>query len=973
MNRERPQGAGCRHFGGISWSAFSLFSVIFYSGFLHFTLLIRPLWYEINGFIVDITGIHADYVIILFAVTCLLAALHAIDVVIHCGRRSEREPVRISPVLRAISVVASLVWGVLLYVLISEGATSIPSIISCTGICVHFSLFFLIVSILLLAFHRVSRRHESVTVQSDAIFYPNRILAAVLCIAFVAAGLWSRSSDLNRWPPRRSAGDEGWRAGWITVPDRTPLDTLCPRLFKYRENMWVCFRKRVVLEEVPRRLIAKIGADSRYWLWINGVPVVREGGLKRGPNPHDTYYDEVDLSGRLRKGENVIAVLLWFFGKEGFSHNDSGTAALIFECGHNGGGVISDGSWKVRVHPAFYTTGAPIPNYRLPEANIAFDARRDMPQWTGLDFDDSGWGDAQVLGRPPVPPFHRLVKRPIPLWKAGRLRRYEYQTVSRDTGGNRVIQCGLPYNAQVSPYLAVDSPEGLTIGIQTDNYEGGGAYSVRMEYRTSEGAQSFEFPSWMNGHRVRYTLPPGVRVIDLRYRESGYDTSFAGSFHCNDDFLNALWKKSARTLYLCMRDSFMDCPDRERAQWWGGDIVLDIPQAFYALDVRSHALMKKAIDELVDWRKSDGTLYAPIPSGNWFNELPIQMLAAIGHYGFWTYYLYSGDRETVRRAYPHARRYLSLWKTRESGLVIPRPGDWNWADWGSNIDVEAFTDEWYYLALMGMNEMAAALGREKDAGSYEKRMASFRNAFQRRYWTDSGYRSPGYTGVTDDRVNALAVTSGLASPEKYPRLKKILVSSRFASPYMEKYVIEALVAMGYADEGLARLKERYHKMVASSYSTLWEGWDIGSSVYGGGTNNHSWAGGGLIVLSGYIAGIMPVRPGFREFRVLPREGGLTSVDASMRTVRGDIRLSVRDDTSVYRLSIVVPGGTRAGVYLHRFNGERRPAKTITVNRRVVLRGSRFVAGPGVDSVVQDRVGYYRIGLHPGSYRITVRY
>ncbi|MFR7465122.1 MAG: hypothetical protein ACLUVG_09725 [Phocaeicola vulgatus] len=30
-----------------------------------------------------------------------------------------------------------------------------------------------------------------------------------------------------------------------------------------------------------------------------------------------------------------------------------------------------------------------------------------------------------------------------------------------------------------------------------------------------------------------------------------------------------MWEKSQRTLYITMRDTYMDCPDRERAQWWG--------------------------------------------------------------------------------------------------------------------------------------------------------------------------------------------------------------------------------------------------------------------------------------------------------------------------------------------------------------------------------------------------------------------
>lgn len=54
---------------------------------------------------------------------------------------------------------------------------------------------------------------------------------------------------------------------------------------------WLCFRKEISVEKDASHNLLKIAADSKYWLWINGELVVREGGLKRGPNPKDTYCD----------------------------------------------------------------------------------------------------------------------------------------------------------------------------------------------------------------------------------------------------------------------------------------------------------------------------------------------------------------------------------------------------------------------------------------------------------------------------------------------------------------------------------------------------------------------------------------------------------------------------------------------------------------------------------------------------------
>ena len=95
-------------------------------------------------------------------------------------------------------------------------------------------------------------------------------------------------------------------------------------------NTWMTFRKDIILPKRPEKAVAQIAVDSKYWLWINGQLAVFEGGVKRGPTPKDTYYDEVDLAPFLQKGKNQIAILVWYFGKEGFSHKSSGQAGLFW-------------------------------------------------------------------------------------------------------------------------------------------------------------------------------------------------------------------------------------------------------------------------------------------------------------------------------------------------------------------------------------------------------------------------------------------------------------------------------------------------------------------------------------------------------------------------------------------------------------------------------------------------------------------
>ena len=97
--------------------------------------------------------------------------------------------------------------------------------------------------------------------------------------------------------------------------------------------------------------------------------------------------------------------------------------------------------------------------------------------------------------------------------------------------------------------------------------------------------------------------------------------------------------------------------------------------------------MSKGIKELIAWQHSDGALSSPIPAGNYDSELPGQMLASIGYYGFWNYYMNTGDRETIAQVYPGVKRYLELWTLDSTGLTNFRGGSWTWGDWGEQRDI----------------------------------------------------------------------------------------------------------------------------------------------------------------------------------------------------------------------------------------------------------------------------------------------
>jgi hypothetical protein len=184
------------------------------------------------------------------------------------------------------------------------------------------------------------------------------------------------------------------------------------------------------------------------------------------------------------------------------------------------------------------------------------------------------------------------------------------------------LVCQMPYNCHFQPIIELEGKAGDSVYINSSNP------LVRYLTPTESfalvgGHQRYEAKNWISGEGAMYTIPAGVTVKSVQYHQTGFDTEFRGSFECNDNDYNILWKKGARTAYLCMRDWFYDCPDRERVGFWG-DGTPELNQCFYAFDEKSHRLCKELV-----LRPLDSTFY------------PGQQLEFLGEYGLWFYYLHS--------------------------------------------------------------------------------------------------------------------------------------------------------------------------------------------------------------------------------------------------------------------------------------------------------------------------------------------
>lgn len=745
-------------------------------------------------------------------------------------------------------------------------------------------------------------------------------------------------------------------------------------------NTWMSFRKIVSVNEVPEIVEAHIAADSKFWLWINGEMVLFEGGLSRGPSqadvwdrkekitPANSWYETVNIKSYLKKGKNTIALLVWFWGRETHkgTHIDSGKGGLLFSADIGNQKVVSDGTWKAIQHPGYDNTIEPA-SKNLVQYSVKYNAQNAMNDWDGNawytdDFNDGYWPEATQKGSVGVAPWYDLEQNIVPHLVNHGLANYANHDELKFpfVCDGQTIKARLPFNKQITPYLEVEAKAGDTIFVTTDNNQN----KINAIYITKEGVQKFESFSWFNGHEVLYTIPEGVKVKDLKYRWMSVG-NMVGTFKVNDPFYNRLWEMGNNTLFVCARDNFMDCPDRERALWIG-DVADQTGYLFYAMDHAGRQLLKKAILQTVYFTQEDviGAL-GPLR----VRELVTQSLQFIAQV-VWPYYFYTGDKETLEIAYPYLFRYLNLFPMQKSGLPEYRrgksPDTWDWLDWGvsNTIDKQPIQMAFYYLALREAKKMASVLGNDDHLKWYDERMVSMKSAYEKEFWKN-GFYSSNPEKFKDDRANAIAVLSGIANPEYHNQIvDNVLLPNRFSSPHFEWMVEEAMFIAGRPKASLQRMKEQYQSQVdETSITTLYE------KFQNKGTYNHAWNGSNTI-LSKYVSGVKPTKVAWSEFAVMPQMVHFKSIQKSIPTVKGSINIDINKTERIYRLQLVSPENTTAIIGIPKSGKE---IKEVFVNGDTVWSAGKTKNKLEGLVYVGTDVNYLKFKASPGTWSLKAVY
>jgi alpha-L-rhamnosidase len=222
-----------------------------------------------------------------------------------------------------------------------------------------------------------------------------------------------------------------------------------------------------------------------------------------------------------------------------------------------------------------------------------------------------------------------------------------------------------------------------------------------------------------------------------------------------------------------------------------------------------------------------------------------------------------------------------------------------------------------------MSRIAGLLGRDDDVTRYAELAQNVRAAWQAEYLDAEGRLTP---DTQANHVRALAF--GLVPDELRPAIAERLVELiRKADTHLgtgflaTPYLLPVLADTGHLDVAYELLFQdsapSWLVMVDRGSTTVWEDWNgVDEDGVPHESLNHYSKGAVISFLHRYTAGIEPVEPAYRRFRVAPRPGGgLTSAEAAHESPYGRIESAWRIEDGVLSLRVVVPAGTAAEVVL----------------------------------------------------------
>ena len=689
------------------------------------------------------------------------------------------------------------------------------------------------------------------------------------------------------------------------------------------------------------------------------------------------YYNTYDVTEQLRRGENVVGILLGngFYNVQGGRYRklqiSFGPPTLLFELviNYEDGTcttVHSDNDWKYDFSPV---------TFNCIYGGEDYDARREQKGWNQIGFDDSHWRPVVIQEAP------KGILRPQMAAPVKIMERYDIQKVTK-LNVDQIASASVSTKRTVDPSAFVlDMGQNLA-GFPEITVRGKRGQKVTLivaEALTDEGACNqrqtgrqhyYEYilkgegdETWhprFSYYGFRYIQVEGAvlkgqknpqKLPVLKNIQSCFVYNSAkkvSTFESSNRIFNAAHRLIEKAVRSNMQSVFTDCPHREKLGWLE-QVHLNGPGLLYNYDLTAYA--PQIMQNMVDAQHSNGAMPTTAPEYVIFEGPGMDAFAESPEWGGslvifpFMYYETYGDDSLIKKYYPNMRRYVDYLKTRaDKGILSFGLGDWyDYGDFRAgfsrNTPVPLVATAHYYMTVMYLVQAAKMVGNDFDIRYYtslaQDIMVAFNKCFLHKDMAQYGTGSqcsnalPLFLQMTQDADEQGNYRPDADLHEKvFTNLIKDVEAhgNRLTTGDVgNRYLIQTLARNGEHE----LIYKMFNHEEAPGYgfqlkfgaTTLTEQWDPRQ----GSSWNHFMMGQIDEWFFNSLTGIRPSttpKQGYQKFIIAPQPvGDLKYVKASYETLYGTINVDWTCENGTFTLNVSVPVNTTAVVYLP---GEKEP-------------------------------------------------
>ncbi|RAQ98717.1 bacterial alpha-L-rhamnosidase domain-containing protein [Stemphylium lycopersici] len=387
----------------------------------------------------------------------------------------------------------------------------------------------------------------------------------------------------------------------------------------------------------------------------------------------------------------------------------------------------------------------------------------------------------------------------------------------------------------------------------------------------------------------------------------------------------------------------IDGAKRDRA-CFGGDLY--VMGRSIAYSTMTFEAIAGSIELLTSHQTSDGYLgnlcpiQAPIHDGDdepptyAFYSLSYALLLIVAIKDYW---LHTGDERIRAQCLGPLKRLMAYTAKHvyEGVVVAPPPLSMHWFPLGGPVfGPSSALNNAYYEALRAMSTLSDPTTAKE---GYLRQARDSKTAILRHFYDSSTaiYRlskSLPADGICQD-IKAHAMTLRLlphhANDHEHlidsdcpiPRALRNMAhwdAAKFVSPYATGFAVEALFSREQGVEAVKLIERVWGPMSDRSNANHsgghWEAMKPDGTPHGHDTSLvHGWSTWPVSLMPRYLAGLQPLEPGWKSFRIAPVLAGLEEVKCTLETVAGTIgiKLDIVENKGHGTLDALVPCGIRA--------------------------------------------------------------